>query len=91
MLKTADSEIMDVEMLQWDQVRLIPNIIDSELVKIIDDLSPGKEYRFYKAKYPFGTKILDKNLSFLPLRNGKTISFNSDKLPKIIVFICYPL
>jgi hypothetical protein len=85
MLKTIDGEILDVEVLYWDQARLILNKMDPELVKIIDELSPSKDYRFYKAKYPFGTKILDKNLSYLPLKNGKTISFNSDKLSKTMI------
>lgn len=85
MFKTTDGDIIDVEMLSWDEARLIPNIIDPELMKIIDEISPGKDYRLYKAKYPFGAKILDKSLSYLPLQNGNNISFNSDRLPKIMI------
>lgn len=81
MLKLNDGKLLSLEMLTWEQARSILTPLDPELVRIIDKISPGKDFKFYKAKYPFGTKILDKNVAYLPLQNGETIPFNSDLLP----------
>lgn len=84
MTVNKDKYIIDVDELTWKEARLLLIECNPLLVKIIDFLSPSDDYKLYKARYRFGTKIFDKSESYLPLVNGGTISFNNDLLPDYI-------
>lgn len=84
MIKTKHGDYLDVEELSWEKARDILVKHNPDLVHIIDEISPGNEYKLYRARYPYGAKIVDKTESFLPLTNGRTISFNDLALPKSI-------
>lgn len=81
MFKTKSGKIIDIEELTWDKTRSLLKNIAPELVTIIDKIAPSNEYTFFRAKYPFGTKIINKEQTFLPLKDGSTISFNDESLP----------
>ncbi len=75
---------LDIEILTWEDARLLLLPILPELVSIIDKLSPSQDLVLYKASYPFGSTIINKQNYYLPLAAGKTISFNSPFLPEKI-------
>lgn len=81
MLKTKNNKPLDVIEFEWEQAREILLPLNKELVNIIDEISPGIEYKLYKARYPYGVKIFDKLEAYLPLKNGKTILFTDESLP----------
>ncbi len=81
MFKTKDGKCIDIEEMAWDKARSLIEPFNPSLVNVVDEISPGNEYKLYKASYPFGVKIIDKNESFLPLDNGDLISFNDPLLP----------
>lgn len=81
MITSKAGLLIDLEELTWNEART--HLIESNplLVQIIDSISPGNEYKLYKARYRFGDKIFDKAESYLPLINGGAISFNDSSLP----------
>ena len=82
MFKTKDNRLLDVEEFTWAQARILLLPLLPELVAIIDEISPGKEFKLYLAKYPYGVKIIDKAQSYLPLYGShETVSFNDPQLP----------
>lgn len=82
MFETQSGKAIAIEELSWEKASSILRPLNSELANIIDEISPGKEYKLYKARYNFGAKIIDKGRYFLPLVDGDTISFNDAYLPK---------
>ncbi len=84
MLTTEENQTLDLDELNWSEARLLLLPLAPDLVKIIDALAPDASYTLYKARYPFGAKIIDKTDCYLPLKNGKTIHFNDDYLPQNI-------
>src|ERR1700677_4390402 len=85
MLKNNDEKLIDLDELTWKEARIFLLEHNSDLVRIIDAISPGDDYKMYKARYRFGAKIVDKTEAYLPLMNGQTISFNDPSLPKTLI------
>lgn len=85
MIKTKYGSYLDVDELNWNQARDMLVECNPELVSIIDEISPGEQYKLYKARYPYGAKIVDKTEAYLPLTDGRTLSFNDAGLPKAII------
>jgi hypothetical protein len=67
------------EELTWTEVREEFYRKNPELGKIIDDLSPSKEYTLFKAKYPYGSEILKAGELNLPINRG-LVSIRSNQL-----------
>ena len=90
--------LCSIQELVWDDVRQDIISTNSELVDIIDQISPSKEYTIFKVKYPYGTKILKEGLLYLPDKHGnllpitecssdirKKLGYNLDSNPVSIV------
>lgn len=84
MFKTSTGQIIDVEEITWKQASELLRPIAPELTAIIDRISPSDEYTLFRAKYPFGVKVIDKHKTFLPLKDSGLISFNNKSLPTIL-------
>lgn len=85
MIKTKDDRLIDADELVWEEARLMIQPFLPELVEIIDELAPSADYKLYKARYPFGAKIIDKTEAYLPLNDGRMISFNDSNLPQTLI------
>lgn len=60
-------EINDyIQILTWNDARPFVKKSDERLFKIIEEIDPGKEFKFIKVRYPFGTTILDNDIVYLP-------------------------
>ena len=55
-----------IEELTWPEIRDSVAGTSKELANIIDEISPSKEFTVFKVRYPFGMKILDRNVFYLP-------------------------
>jgi hypothetical protein len=55
-----------VKELAWSEVRDRVAHTCKDLCNIIDNISPGNEFTVFRALYPFGKKIIEKNLFHLP-------------------------
>ncbi len=55
-----------LEKVIWSQVRKDVHKVNPELATILDEINPGEELPFYRAKYPFGVVILDKTQFYIP-------------------------
>lgn len=83
MLKTKNGKDIAVEELTLADVVGLCELVDHELATKINDLSDGvDDFRFYKAIYKFGAKIIGDGNYYLPLCNGDSIAFDDPDLPK---------
>lgn len=71
-----------IEEVCWDRVRERVLSINSSLAEAIDDISPGKEYTFFIAKYPYGSRIVDRGKFYLPLIDGNLVYVNDERVSK---------
>lgn len=62
-----------MEELTWEQAREDVIRVNPEFANIIDELSPGKEYTLFKARYPYGSEILKRGDLCLPNGNGEIV------------------
>lgn len=58
--------------LAWKDARDAVSGSCKELTRIIDNLSPGKDFCVLKASYPFGAKIAEKSVLHLPKNHSLT-------------------
>ncbi|NNM59524.1 MAG: hypothetical protein HKM04_06865 [Legionellales bacterium] len=58
--------------------------INPELVSILKEWNPPASYKIYKARYYYGTNILDQGKLQLPLKNGTTVDFDHVSVPKTL-------
>ncbi len=73
-----------IEILTWDQVRNEVHKVNPGLAEQIDQISPGKELKLFKARYPFGCSILQYGVLQLPNDQGKIVSMYDDSIDKTI-------
>ncbi len=64
----------------WKEVRNEIWALNPELAKIIDEISPGKEFTFSKVIYPYGAEILRNAELNLPDENNELIPFRSNSV-----------
>lgn len=62
-----------IEELTWSDVRDEVASASKELVNIIDDISPTKEFTIFRMRYPFGSKIVHNNLFHVPTDQNTSI------------------
>jgi hypothetical protein len=71
---------LNVEMMSWESARkLIPN---SEIISIIDKISPGKKYKLYRARYSYGVNIVDRTGLKIPTKKGTVLDLTDNAIPK---------
>ena len=56
-----------IEELVWKDIRNEMINVSKELVTIIDEFSPNKDFPLFRVKYPFGTKIVNNSMFHLPM------------------------
>jgi len=81
-----------IEKINWEKAKKSVLAIDKELYKIINELSVDDSYAIYKANYPYGTKIYEDGLFYLPVINSKThtLPINDASIPQNIKNdLCY--
>jgi hypothetical protein len=74
---------LNIEELAWSQVRDEVHTKNLALAEAIDDMNTSK-LTFYKARYPYGAKIVDKGRFYLPTKTGKLIYVEDITLPNKI-------
>jgi len=69
-----------LEEVTWDAIRVEFAQKNAKLAKIIDDISPSKEYTLFKASYPYGAEIVKNGSANLPDAQGHCINFHDSRL-----------
>ncbi|MBU0744234.1 MAG: hypothetical protein KKE11_02550, partial [Gammaproteobacteria bacterium] len=69
-----------IEELTWSDVRSTVANNSKGLAKIIDEISPGKEFTLFKVQYPFGVKIFNKNILHLPNNANNSIPITDNEI-----------
>jgi hypothetical protein len=80
MLKTRDGVELNIEELTWDDTYILIKNVLPGLSKILESFD-NDEFKFYKARYSFGERILHDQQCYLSNVNGESISFNDEILP----------
>lgn len=70
-----------IEKVSWKEVRDDVIKVNQRLGEIIDKLSPDDSFSLFKARYPFGSKIVDMGVLQLPGQDGKVHPINSPSIP----------
>ena len=66
---------LDIEEIDWSSIRENVLQINPLLVEAIDTVHSPKKPAFFKARYPYGAKIVEKGRFFLPLKKrGELLS-----------------
>lgn len=76
---TLSHQQASLEKVTWAKVRKDVHKVNPELAKIIDEINPGEELPFYRAKYPFGEVIFDEELR-LPTPTGTIVPVTDAKI-----------
>ncbi len=84
MLRTKDGRILAVEEFDWSATVDIISKTNPDLAKTMNMLDNGGDYKFYKASYRFGGRIINNGICYLPLSDGGSISFKDSELPDIL-------
>lgn len=69
-----------IQELTWEEARPKVAELAKPLGKIIDNLSPSKEFTIFQVRYPFGSKIFDKNQFYLPLDTANSVPISDPKI-----------
>lgn len=83
MFETKDGKKIDVTALTINETGDILELLLPEFVEALRSYS-FKDCFAYKANYSFGNPIINNGKCYLPLANGKSISFNDPELPDIL-------
>lgn len=76
---TLSHQQASLEKVTWSKVRKDVHKVNPELAAIIDDINPGEELPFYRAKYPFGVTIFDEEPR-LPAPDGSIVAISDRKI-----------
>ncbi|MCE2706264.1 MAG: hypothetical protein LW807_04235 [Proteobacteria bacterium] len=80
--KTSDNVNLNVTALNWSEARVLLQSVDTQLVAIIDKISPSDNEGFmYKATYPFGNQIIKNGVLYLSTEDGASIAYNDPSVP----------
>jgi len=82
MIQTNDGKILAIEKLSWDDVITAITPTNPDLAKTMNLLDNTVDYRFYKASYRFGDKIINDGKYYLPLQDGGSVAFDDLDLPE---------
>lgn len=69
----------------WNKVRSKAYAVNAELTKIIDEISPNKDYPIYLVYYPYGANSSDDISPFIPDQYGDLYRLNDNKINKKII------
>src|SRR3989339_524956 len=70
-----------IEELTWHDVKDEVASVNPKLAEILNQLKPGKGLTLFKAKYPFGAKILENGIFYLPAKDGSVVSVYDPQIP----------
>lgn len=78
-MQTDRAELAIQEYL-WEDVEKYFHT-EPELIEIIRKLTPGKEYPVFKVSYPFGAKIFERGIFYLPDAEKRIFPITDSKIP----------
>lgn len=60
-----------LEEVKWRDAREAVKKVNPALARVIDKIDPSDKLPLCRARYPFGSKIIEKGMVFLPPKNGQ--------------------
>ncbi len=71
-----------LEEVSWEAVREGVRQVNKEFADIIDEVDPSKAFTFVKARYPFGSNILQQGVLQLPTSARETAALTDTQIPQ---------
>jgi hypothetical protein len=82
MLACKDGKELNVEVLSWNDLLFFVEKVNPSLALVLEKfMIDDSGFKFYKANYKFGDKIINEGKCYLPLVGGGGIAFNDSNLP----------
>ncbi|MCK4870165.1 MAG: hypothetical protein KAS93_03555 [Gammaproteobacteria bacterium] len=72
----------DIVELSWDKARQELLGLNDELVRIIDEISPGRQFSLFKIKYTYGSEVVQKGQFQLPDSFGHLRQIGDSNIPE---------
>lgn len=66
----ANKNDLMVEELTWSDVRERVHAVNPTFANLVDDINPDNTHTLFLAKYPYGSRVVDKGKMQLPLVGG---------------------
>src|SRR3990167_7579124 len=82
-IKVNDGRELNIVEISWEEVNNLLSPILPNLIKVMESVDNDK-FKFFKASYPFGTRIIKQGKCYLPLKTGESIALNDANLPELI-------
>ncbi len=77
-----ENNILNIQKLCWKDIRLEVCKVNPALAAEIDQLSPEKNHALIKARYSWGSFLLDNGHFYLPDKNGGVVDINHPVIPE---------
>ena len=74
----------NLQLCYWEDIRKEVNKVNPELAKIIDNISPDKNYPLFQAQYPYGVEILHKGVVRFPDKKSNLVAITNQSIPNKI-------
>lgn len=82
MLNKEANQLPPIEILYWKDVR--QEVKNAELVRIIDNLDPGKKLRFLRLQYSYGSTIVHEGNIQIPIERDKCVPLQDPLVPSYV-------
>ena len=69
-----------IEEISWEKARGFVSPLNSQLTSAIDTVSPDKKHSFFRVRYPFGSKILNKAKLQIPNSKGEIVPIDDQSI-----------
>lgn len=73
-----------IERTNWQEQKHLIQLVNSEFYNIVEELELGDDLPLYYAKYPYGTKLLDKGRLQVINNNGAQVDLLDQSIDKNI-------
>lgn len=80
----TDSSFYGTKKTEWKNIRSKFELVDKDLTRLIDNLSPGKEFPIYRLHLAYGSLKGDTRNSYIPLESGTMIPLADRSINKDI-------
>lgn len=67
------------EKITWKEVREAVWQVNPSFAQMVDAVTPEGELALYKARYPFGSRIVDGSQIYSPYKDGSLIALENDR------------
>lgn len=73
-----------MQKIFWADIKSQVEKVNPTFAKLIDERSPGQDFYFYKATYPYGAPVLNKAVLMIPNQTGEVVPITDASIASTI-------